>query len=139
MSNLEGFKEKRINNLLKAIEDTKGTELHRVINALGIEHIGEVASKQICLEFGLNVINIDLDSLIALDGIGEQMAKSFVDFMHVNKELVLKLLDIIKPTVEVKQEVIENAFKGTTVVLTGTMSKSRGIIKKRFRSLRSKS
>jgi len=138
LQDLEGFKDKKISNLLNAIEKTKGTQLHRVINALGIEHIGEVASKQICLEFGLNVINIDLDSLVALDGIGEQMAKSFVDFMHVNKELVLKLLDIINPEVEVRQEVVENAFKGTTVVLTGTMSKSRGIIKKDLEALGAK-
>lgn len=138
MQDMEGFKEKKISNLLNAIANTKGTTLHRVINALGIEHIGEVASKQICLEFGLNVINIDLDSLIALDGIGEQMAKSFVEFMRVNKELVLKLIEIIEPLVEVRQEVLENAFKDTTVVLTGTMSKSRGIIKKDLEALGAK-
>ncbi len=96
LQDLEGFKEKRINNLLKSIENTKGSQLHRVINALGIEHIGEVASKQICLEFGLNVINVDFDSLINLDGIGGQMANSFCEFMRVNKDLVLKLLEIIK-------------------------------------------
>ncbi len=138
LQDLEGFKEKRISNLLNAINKTKGTELHRVINALGIEHIGEVASKQICLEFGLEVINIDLDSLIALDGIGEQMAKSFVDFMRVNHDLVTKLIEIINPKVEEKKEVSENAFKGKTVVLTGTMSKSRGIIKKDLEALGAK-
>lgn len=138
MQDMEGFKEKKISNLLNAIANTKGTALHRVINALGIEHIGEVASKQICLEFGLNVINIDLDSLIALDGIGEQMAKSFVEFMRVNNALVLKLVDIIEPLVEVRQEVEENAFKDTTVVLTGTMTKSRGIIKKDLEALGAK-
>ncbi|RXJ76051.1 DNA ligase (NAD(+)) LigA [Arcobacter sp. F155] len=138
LQDLEGFKEKRISNLLNAIDKTKGTELHRVINALGIEHIGEVASKQICLEFGLEVINIDLDSLIALDGIGEQMAKSFVDFMRVNHDLVTKLIEIINPKVEEKIEVSENAFKGKTVVLTGTMSKSRGIIKKDLEALGAK-
>ncbi|NVJ52785.1 MAG: NAD-dependent DNA ligase LigA [Campylobacteraceae bacterium] len=138
LQDLEGFKEKKISNLLNAIEKTKGTQLHRVINALGIEHIGEVASKQICLEFGLEVINIDLDSLIALDGIGEQMAKSFVDFMRVNHDLVTKLIEIINPKVEEKKEVSENAFKGTTVVLTGTMSKSRGIIKKDLEALGAK-
>ncbi len=138
LSNLEGFKEKKINNLLTAIKNTKGTQLHRVINALGIEHIGEVASKQICLEFGLNVINIDLDSLIALDGIGEQMAKSFVEFMRVNHELVLKLIEIINPEVEIKVEVEENAFKDKTIVLTGTMSVSRGVIKKELEALGAK-
>ena len=138
LENLEGFKEKKINNLLNAVENTKGSSLHRIINALGIEHIGEVASKQICLEFGLDVVSIDYDSLIALDGIGEQMAKSFCEFMRVNKELVEKLITIIAPTVEVKVEVEENNFKGKTIVLTGTMSVSRGDIKKKLELLGAK-
>ena len=138
LENLEGFKEKKINNLLNAIENTKGTALHRIINALGIEHIGEVASKQICLEFGLNVINVDYDSLIALDGLGGQMANSFCEFMRVNKELVLKLFEIITPTVEEKKEVLENPFKGKTVVITGTMSVSRGDIKTMLENLGAK-
>ena len=138
LENLEGFKEKKINNLINAIEKTKGSSLHRIINALGIEHIGEVASKQICLEFGLDVVNIGYDSLIALDGIGEQMAKSFCEFMRVNKELVEKLITIIAPTVEVKVEVEENNFKGKTIVLTGTMSVSRGDIKKQLELLGAK-
>ena len=138
LEDLEGFKEKKINNLLNAIENTKGTALHRIINALGIEHIGEVASKQICLEFGLNVINVDYDSLIALDGLGGQMANSFCEFMRVNKELVLKLFEIITPMVEEKKEVLENAFKGKTVVITGTMSISRGDIKTMLENLGAK-
>ena len=138
LENLEGFKEKKINNLLNAIENTKGTALHRIINALGIEHIGEVASKQICLEFGLNVINITFEELIALDGIGEQMANSFCEFMRVNKEVVLKLFEIINPLVEEKKEVLENPFKGKTVVITGTMSVSRGDIKTKLEDLGAK-
>ena len=138
LENLEGFKEKKINNLLNALNNTKSTALHRIINALGIEHIGEVASKQICLEFGLKVVDIDYDSLIVLDGIGEQMANSFCEFMRVNKELVLKLFEIINPTVEEKIEVEENNFKGKTIVLTGTMSVSRGDIKKKLELLGAK-
>ncbi|MCG3679959.1 NAD-dependent DNA ligase LigA [Aliarcobacter butzleri] len=138
LENLEGFKEKKINNLLTAIENTKGSELHRVINALGIEHIGEVASKQICLEFGLDVINKDYDSLIGLDGFGEQMANSFIEFMRVNKNLVEKLISIINPRVEIKKEVSENPFKNKTVVITGTMSKSRGEIKSMLENLGAK-
>ena len=138
LENLEGFKEKKINNLLNAIEKSKNSPLNRVINGLGIEHIGEVASKQICLEFGLNVINIDYDSLVALDGIGEQMANSFCKFMKVNKEIVEKLIAIINPTVEEKIEVEENIFKGKTMVLTGTMSVSRGDIKNKLEALGAK-
>ena len=138
LENLEGFKEKKINNLLNAIENTKGTALHRIINALGIEHIGEVASKQICLEFGLNVINVTFEELIALDGIGEQMANSFCEFIRVNKEVVLKLFEIITPLVEEKKEIEENNFKGKTIVLTGTMSVSRGDIKKMLEDMGAK-
>lgn len=105
---------------------------------MGIEHIGEVASKQICLEFGLDVINIDFESLVKLDGIGEQMANSFVEFMKINNQLVTKLIEIIEPKVEEKIEIDENAFKGKTVVLTGTMSVSRGAIKKKLESLGAK-
>ncbi len=138
LENLEGFKEKKINNLLNAIENTKGTQLHRIINALGIEHIGEVASKQICLEFGLKVVDITFDELTALDGIGEQMANSFCEFMRVNKEVVLKLFEIINPLIEEKKEVLENPFKGKTVVITGTMSVSRGDIKTKLEDLGAK-
>ncbi len=138
LEKLEGFKEKRINNLLNAIQNTKSRELHRIINALGIEHIGEVASKQICLEFGLELLSLDFERLISLEGIGEQMANSFLEFCRVNKEVVEKLFSIINPIVEEKVEVEDNTFKGKTVVLTGTMSKSRGLIKKELELLGAK-
>jgi DNA ligase (NAD+) len=138
LEHLEGFKEKKINNLLNAIANTKGSQLHRIINALGIEHIGEVASKQICLEFGLETINVSYEDLISLDGIGEQMALSFCEFMRVNKQIVEKLLEIIGPTIEEKKIISENTFKDKTVVLTGTMSVSRSIVKKDLEELGAK-
>ena len=138
LDGLESFKEKKINNLLNAIEATKGAELSRVINALGIEHIGEVASKQICLEFGLGILDVTFEQLEALDGFGEQMANSLLEFIRVNRAVVEKLFEIIKPTVEKKVVVEENPFKGKTVVLTGTMSVSRGIVKKELEALGAK-
>jgi DNA ligase (NAD+) len=138
LEHLEGFKDKKINNLLNAIANTKNVPLHRVINALAIEHIGEVASKQICLEFGDKTLDVTLDELISLDGIGEQMAKSFVEFMKVNKDLIHKLIDIINPIIEKKLEISDNPMKEKTVVLTGTMTRSRGIIKKELENLGAK-
>ncbi len=135
---LDSFKEKKINNLLNAIENSKKCTLIRVVNALGIEHIGEVASKQICLEFGLDILNVKLDDLTSLDGIGEQMALSLLEFIRVNRELIEKLFLIIKPIVEQKIEAEENIFKDKTIVLTGTMSQSRGVIKKELELLGAK-
>ena len=129
LENLEGFKEKKINNLLNAIENSKNSELYRVITALGIEHIGEVASKAICNKFGLSLVDITYEDLISIDGIGEQMANSFLEFFRVNKNIVLRLFDILNPKVTIKEEAKENPFKSKTVVITGTMSKSRDEIK----------
>lgn len=129
LKNLEGFKEKKINNLLNAIENSKNSELYRVLTALGIEHIGEVASKSICSKFGLDLVDVSFEDLISIDGIGEQMANSFLEFFRVNREFVLKLFDILKPKVTIKEEAKDNLFKNKTVVITGTMSKSRDEIK----------
>jgi DNA ligase (NAD+) len=129
MEGMDGFKERRINRLLDAIANTKGTPLAKLISAMGIEHIGAVAGKTIALEFGLGLIDATEDELIAIDGIGIEMANSFLEFMRVNREFVLKLFDKVKPTIEKKIEVVDNPFKDKIVVLTGTMSVGRAIIK----------
>ena len=127
---LEGFKEKKAKNLLNAIEASKGSELWRFINALGIEHIGEVASKILAQHFGLAYKDATKEQLLALDGFGEEMAESFLEFVRINKETLLKLEDIIHPIPPQKrEEAKENPFKDKRVVLTGTMSKPRGEIK----------
>ncbi len=138
MEGMEGFKEKRINKLLDAIAESKGTTLAKVIPAMGIEHIGTVAGKSIALEFGLGIVDINEEQLEELDGIGTEMATSFVEFMRVNREFVLKLFDEIKPRVEEKIEADENPFKDKIVVLTGTMSIGRGVIKDMLEKLGAK-
>jgi len=138
LEGMEGFKEKRINKLLDAITDTKGTPLAKLLSAMGIEHIGAVAGKSIALEFGLGVVDVAKEQLEAIDGIGVEMARSFVEFMRVNREFVLKLFDEIKPTVEEKVEAKENIFKDKTVVLTGSMSVSRSVVKEMLEKLGAK-
>ena len=138
LDGLESFKEKKINNLLNAIEATKGSDIHRLINSLGIEHIGEVASKQLSLEFGEKLLDVTYDDIIALDGIGEEMANSFLEFVRVNREIIEKLIEIIQPQIQEKIEAVENPFKDKTIVLTGTMSVSRGIVKKELEALGAK-
>lgn len=138
LEGMEGFKEKRINNLIDAIHATKGVPLYRLINAMGIEHIGEVASKALAWQFGLGITDATLEQVVAIDGIGEEMANSLLEFMRVNREFVLKLFEMIQPMVEEKKEAEENPFKGKTVVLTGTMSESRGAIKEMLEGLGAK-
>jgi DNA ligase (NAD+) len=138
MEGMEGFKEKRINKLLEAIADTKGVPLHKLMSAIGIEHIGEVAGKSLALEFGLGIVDATLEEVVAIDGIGEEMANSLLEFMRVNHEFVLKLFEQIEPTVEEKIVAKDNPFKDKIVVLTGSMSVSRGVIKEMLEKLGAK-
>ncbi|WP_104722527.1 NAD-dependent DNA ligase LigA [Helicobacter mesocricetorum] len=121
---LEGFKEKKIHNLLNAIEKSKGVELWRLINALGIEHIGEGASKKLANTFGLDFYTKDLQDFLLLDGFGEEMANSLLEFCRVNKERLLKLFEILNPSYEnaIKED---SKLSGKVFVITGTLSQRR--------------
>lgn len=136
---LEGFKEKKSQNLLNSLENAKGSEYWRFINALGIEHIGEVASKTLSDSFGFAFKDVGKDKLIACDGIGEEMAESIFEFVRVNKETIARLEIILQPLEPVaREEAQDNPFKEKTVVLTGTMSESRGAIKEILEALGAK-
>jgi DNA ligase (NAD+) len=136
---LEGFKEKRSQNLLNSLEAAKYCDYWRFINSLGIEHVGEVASKTLSENFGSSFIDATKEAIVACDGIGEEMAESVLEFVRVNRETVLNLQEILKPIEPLqKAEAVENPFKGKTAVLTGTMSESRGTIKERLEELGAK-
>lgn len=136
---LEGFKEKKSQNLLDSLESVKGCDYWRFINSLGIEHVGEVASKTLSDKFGFDFIDATKEQIVECDGIGEEMAESVLEFIRVNRETILELQNILKPKEPVKkEEACENPFKGKTIVLTGTMSESRGVIKEMLESLGAK-
>lgn len=134
-SDLEGkesWQDKKINNLINAIENSKKTQLWRFINALGIEHIGEGTSKKLASTLGFRIFNISYDELVQIDGIGLESAKSVVLFMETNKNLINELLEIIKPKIESNQS---DALSNEIIVLSGSMSKPRDEIISRLESL----
>ncbi|MFK5976753.1 MAG: NAD-dependent DNA ligase LigA [Sulfurovum sp.] len=138
LEGIDGFKERRIKKLLDAIAQTKNRELHRVLASLGIEHIGQTASKLLSQEFGLRVTDLTLEEIISIDGIGEEMANSLIEYMRVNRDFVLKLIETVNPKIETKIEAKANPFKDKKIVLTGTMSVSRTVIKDMLEKLGAK-
>lgn len=122
---LPGWKEKRAKNLIDSIKSTHGVELWRFINALGIEHIGEGASKKLAKSFGKNVFNINEEDILNIEGFGEQMAKSFVKFASTYKELISNLLALIEPTIIESKLDSSSKFFNKTIVITGTLSHPR--------------
>lgn len=132
--NLEGFKEKKIANLLEAIAHSKGCECYRFIVALGIDLIGEVAAKKLCEQFGKEAFFQSYETIVRLEGFGEEMAQSFISFCQMNQELIEKLLTIIEPYCEVK-EIQHSPLTGQTCVITGTLSCNRDEMKAKLERL----
>lgn len=122
---LEGWKEKRAKNLIAAIQNTIGVELWRFINALGIEHIGEGASKRLAQSFSRDTFSVSFEQILSLDGFGEEMAYSLIEFNHANKELIIKLLEMINPKSEQIKLDETHIFYNKSIVLTGTLKKPR--------------
>ncbi len=127
---LPGFGEKKAQNLIKAIQSVKGTECWRFVNALGIEHVGEVASKKLCEKFGLDWYKVPPKKLYEIEGFGPQIVKSIEEFVRVNKEKIEELIRLIQPKPPQKEENIEHfPLAGKRVVLTGEMRLPREKIK----------
>ncbi|ACM93636.1 DNA ligase, NAD-dependent [Nautilia profundicola AmH] len=132
------FARKKAENLVNAIKSKVGVECWRFVNALGIEHIGEVASKKICEKFGVEFYKHAPEEFEEIEGFGPEMVKSIAEYIRVNKEKIEKLIEILKPKNPEKKEVQKTPFTGKTVVLTGTMSKPRSEIKKMLEDMGAK-
>jgi DNA ligase (NAD+) len=135
---LEGFKDKKIQNLLNSIENSKIVELDKFINALGIEHIGEVAARKIAENFKENWVDASFDDIVLIDGFGDEMAKSLEEFLRVNRDKILSLNKILEIKNPLPVKVTDSAFTGKTIVITGTMSAPRDEIKKTLQSFGAK-
>lgn len=137
----EGFREKKAQNLINAIKDSIGNrEFWRFIHALGILHIGEVASKKLA-NYGYEIFDYNIEQLQEIDGFGKDMAQSFYDFCTHNKDFINEMQEILKPQLQNTQTTQVNAdsiFYQKTCVITGTFTLSRDSIKARLEMLGAK-
>jgi len=145
---LEGFKERKAQNILTSIENSKNITFDKFIYSLGIEHIGEVASRVLAKEFfntqnsksDIEIFNdLTKERILELEGFGEESSKSIIDFIEVNLEKLEKLLTTIEPDrIEIQKIDESNPFNSKTIVITGSLSKPRDEIKKLLESFGAK-
>ena len=129
LARLEGFKDKKIANLLGAIEASRTPALHSFIASLGIEHIGEVAAKKIAQIYPQNWRELSYGEVAAIEGFGEAMAESYAEFMQVNRQNLDEILRFVSPVAQI-YETKQSAISGKTFVITGTLSKGRDEFKR---------
>ncbi|MDE6274489.1 MAG: NAD-dependent DNA ligase LigA [Clostridiales bacterium] len=121
---LEGFKEKKIKNLLTAIENSKKIPLDRFLYALGMGGIGRVAARDLA-EFGSveAVKNLTFEELVALENVGDITANAIRSYFE-NAENIAELDRLFSRGVTpfVKEKKATGAFAGQIVVLTGSLN-----------------
>ena len=126
LEKIEGFKDKKISNFLRSVENSKDVKLASFINALGIPNVGRKTAEDLAEIYG----SIDAlaaageEELTAIRDVGEIVAKSIVEFFAKHKEAIDELKSLgIDPRYVAR--VGGGKFDGMNVVLTGKISMPR--------------
>ncbi|WLS85290.1 NAD-dependent DNA ligase LigA [Lactobacillus apis] len=132
LAKLDHFKDKSINNLLTAINNSKRNSVELLLTGLGIDHVGAKAARLISQKFKnmAKIMEADVQEVAAIDTIGMTIAESLTTYFAQDEvvELVEELqasgvnMDYLGETEEHIEDIPDNYFKGKTVVLTGTLS-----------------
>lgn len=132
---MEGFGERSYNNLIESLDKARETTAVRVLYSLGIANIGLATAKLICRYFNNDfdkIIKAKEEELTQIDGIGEVMAKVFVEYF--NKDENIKTLEHLLAEVHIEKSAENdqntdgdgegnNAIAGLTFVITGDVEK----------------
>lgn len=122
---LDSFQEKKANNLIKAINNSKQNPLNKLICALGIKHIGEKSATILTEKFKNidNLIKAPYDELVSINEVGPILAQSIIDFFANMQTLAmvkeLKYLGV--NTTEPEKDTSFTPFENKTFVLTGEL------------------
>ena len=114
-------------NLIDSIEASKHRDLYRLVNALGIRHVGVKIAKSLCKTYDTmdKLMNASFESLYMNEEIGKIIAESIYNFFREEQtiDLINKLKEYGVNMVAEKEEGIDERFAGQTFVLTGTLEK----------------
>ena len=122
--NLERFAELSVNNLLRAIDNSKNPELDKFIAALGIRHVGGETAKLLAEKFGNfdSLRRAELETLLEIDGIGQKVAESILAYFSDDDNLLI-LEKMFSYGVKVKDfSKIEGVLNGKNFVITGVLN-----------------
>ena len=121
---LEGFKQRKAEKLLSALEKSKSCTLDAFLHAIGIPNIGRKTARDLANTFGTlqKVQGATLEQLVAIPDVGDIVAQSVVEFFSFpeNQEMIARLLAAgVKPQEAAGKA--EGPFTGMSIVVTGTL------------------
>ena len=122
--NMEGFGKRSYEKLMAALEEAKHTNVARFLYSLGINGIGSANAKMIAKYFDNDIdkiITAGKDDLLEIEGIGEVLANSIVDFFKDSKNIenVKSLREVL--IFEREESAGSDSFAGKVFVITGSL------------------
>jgi DNA ligase (NAD+) len=125
---LDGFADKKADNLLRSIAESRNRSLSQLITALGIRGVGEVSAVDISRIFpSLDRLAVaSLDDLQNIPGIGPNIAEAIINWFSrdQNRILLEKLKSAgVWPVADAKQTKVQSTIlEGLTFVITGSLT-----------------
>ncbi len=124
---MKGFGKKSYDNIINAVKASRDTECYRIIYGLGILNVGVTNAKLICKAFSNDInsiINADSDTLTRIDGVGEVIADSFIEYFKKpeNISMVKNLLSEINIQIPAEENITNSEIDGKTFVITGSLN-----------------
>jgi len=125
LSQLDRMAEKSAQNIMDALDSSRGQPLARFIFALGIRNVGEATAKDLARSFGtLQALqNASIERLQQVPDVGPVVAASIVEFFAEthNAEVVRQLYLAIQPSESNGESLEPGVLSGKTLVLTGSL------------------
>ena len=130
---LERMGEKSANNIISQLDSTRSLSLSAFLSALGLPGIGPELATGFAEELGDSETMFNLlddhesaiSRLVTLEGVGETVARSFLEGLSERKEMVKELAAVIEITTEEVKQESEGPLTGQTFCITGSLSRSR--------------
>ena len=126
LSQLEGFKDKKISNLLNSLEKSKKIDWSNFIFSLGILYVGDKTAFVLSKKYNSieELKSATFDDLISIDDVGEIVANSIIEYFQDQDNLINidKLIELGVKINFSNNNTEKNYFTNKTIVLTGTLS-----------------
>lgn len=130
---LDKFKDKKADNLINAIQNSKKIDLNKFLFSLGIQEVGSKTAKDLAKTFKSlsNLKNAKKEDILEVEDIGEVIADNIVAFFH-DENNIKEIESLLALGININQiaQTNDNRLQGTTFVITGTLSKPRNEIEK---------
>ena len=122
---LENFKDKKANNIINSIQNSKEVEFYRFLYALGISEVGIKTAKDLAKKFH-NIESLQkarIEDLLEVEDVGDIIAQNIVDYFYdkENDKEIQRLFEQGVTILEQESSALSANLKGLTFVLTGTL------------------